>query len=259
VVVRGRAPATRRPRGAFARALAAAVGVLVAALGFSACGSSASPQGAGGCSGGAFQVGCDACVESACCAAAAACYLDPTCDACAQGAPLDGGTCATGASALWDRLLACIDTSCSAACVPASTCNPVTNAGCGAGEACDLDQDGAYTCFATANTTPTCAVCSNADGPFCDATSHCVEQGATHACARYCCDAADCGGSSCDLAIVPGGVGVCVSPIDGGLVPTACAAPPMAASGGACFKLPDAGAARAAPRAPRPFRVRGRG
>jgi hypothetical protein len=221
-------------------------------------------------------VTCEACVEGACCAEAASCYLDATCNACALGAPLDGGTCAHGASSLWDALLACVDTACAAACLPASTCNPVTNAGCASEAACDLDQDGAYTCFAAVNETPDCAACSNADGPFCAATSHCVEVGAVHACARYCCDAADCGGSPCDLDIVPGGVGVCVSMIDGGLdiTPSACGSPPSAPSGGACFRMPDAGApaspdggasdasdgsasgARVAPRAARAPRLR---
>jgi hypothetical protein len=154
--------------------------------------------------------------------------------------------CARGVTKLWDAFIACVLASCEVACIPPSTCNPVTNDGCQSPDACDLDQDGVYACFpAASDARGACGACSNANGPPCDPTLHCLEAGGTTACARYCCDDGDCAGGICDTTTVPGGVGLCVQAPDhlpdGGAAPV-CDAPAIAASNGACFTVGDGGA-----------------
>jgi hypothetical protein len=229
--------------------LIALFSVALTCVAWAACNKSTSAAGTGGadCSGGPFVFECDQCIESVkeCCTLAAACYADLTCLGCASAVPVDAGTCTKGATPAWDQLLACINAQCDAPCVPHSSCNPVTNDGCAdAGQACDLDQDGVYVCFPTPVAAPLCAGCSNENGPFCAGTLHCLEQGGTASCARYCCDDGDCGGGMCDTSSVPGGVGLCVAMLDAGANP-AC---PVNGSGGPPTSAPSNGACLGAPK-----------
>jgi hypothetical protein len=94
-------------------------------------------------------------------------------------------------------------------------CNPVTNAGCAANEACDSNGDG-FECFpATAPDNKTCGQdCSNQIG-FCAGKLSCIDVGNANAgkCGRYCCTDADCGSSgACNKALTdPAGLGICVA------------------------------------------------
>jgi hypothetical protein len=91
-------------------------------------------------------------------------------------------------------------------------CDPISSsAACmGKGSACDIDQNGAFSCFPAPNTVPVGGSCDAANGPYCAQGGTCLQGGT---CARYCCTDADCGGSgSCQ--VVSGGnvtvtVGVC--------------------------------------------------
>jgi hypothetical protein len=224
-----------------------ALAAATAFLSLAACSNAGNPGGAGGadCSGGPFLFACDQCIESSCCGEAATCYADAVCATCAAGTPASPAACVKGATPRWDALLGCAISRCAATCVQSSSCNPVTNDGCtDASEACDLNQYGAFGCFPAAAGVAACAPCSNASGPFCTATFHCISQGESGLCARYCCDDGDCGGGRCDTSNLPGGVGVCVVVLDGGVDPT-CPAdggaggpPSIAPSRGACFQLP---------------------
>lgn len=211
---------------------------LTVGLAWGACGDGSSGgTGAGGstnCTGGPFQVGCEACVEGSCCAQAAACYDDAGCASCASESPPDAGACTADSDAGWGALLACVRTNCASECFPASQCNPVTNDGCIPPSACDLDQDGVYICFTPATSSALCGECSNANGPPCDATLHCLETGVSGVCARYCCDDGDCAGGTCDMTLVPGGVGLCRTGGDAGS--PVCDAPSVAPSMGQCAK-----------------------
>ena len=93
------------------------------------------------------------------------------------------------------------------------SCNAITNAGCdaGAGEACDFDQNGGLSCFPAPNDQAVCATCDNANGPFCQASEHCVPTATGSSCARMCCTDSDCTPGHCDtqtLGFAP--LGVCV-------------------------------------------------
>jgi hypothetical protein len=82
---------------------------------------------------------------------------------------------------------------------PNVACNPVTNEGCdgAAGAACDLGGDG-FECFPDRNERALCEACGGTKG-FCEGTMGCHDG----RCARYCCDAADCGsGGACDVEAV---------------------------------------------------------
>jgi hypothetical protein len=96
-------------------------------------------------------------------------------------------------------------------------CNPVTNAGCAANEACDSNGNG-YECYpATAPDNKTCGQdCGNGPGlGFCAGKLSCVDVGGANAgkCGRYCCTDADCGASGkCDANLAnPGTLCVCVA------------------------------------------------
>jgi hypothetical protein len=121
--------------------------------------------------------------------------------------------------------------------IPHSTCNPVTNAGCPSGTACDLPAGTFYECLPLLGAaTPLCGVC----GPnftVCGPTETCVPQSVgSNKCARYCCDDGDCGGGGkCDPSLGTDGVGICVTVI--GLNDPACGAPATAPSQGSCFKM----------------------
>jgi hypothetical protein len=103
-------------------------------------------------------------------------------------------------------------------------CNPVTNAGCAAGSACDTSQDmnGNTVGFICYPPPPpiTVAVCGMCD----DVNTACVP-GATcfGTCAKYCCTDADCGEGTCStgggMAFAPAAptLGICLLPTDGGM------------------------------------------
>jgi len=79
-------------------------------------------------------------------------------------------------------------------------CNPVTNAGCSGGDACQPTVNGGLTgfaCFPGPNTVADCSSCdpSGQTPPFCAPGSLCQptdDLGTVWECARYCCDDADC-------------------------------------------------------------------
>ncbi len=95
---------------------------------------------------------------------------------------------------------------------PAS-CQPLTNAPCAAGEACDvgLDENGmpALMCFPPPNAQALGEACDPANGPFCAPTLAC----ASGTCAQLCCGDLDCEGVSCTpLDPSLGTLGTCSEP-----------------------------------------------
>jgi hypothetical protein len=117
------------------------------------------------------------------------------------------------------------------------TCNPITNEGCKAGDACDTAQGG-YQCYAPPNDKKLCEACGQADG-FCEGGLTCIGT-----CAKFCCDDADCGTGKCEKSA--DGVGVCVKELGkGNAAESACDAPLASPSGGKCYPFP-AGAGGAA-------------
>jgi hypothetical protein len=173
---------------------------------------------------------------------AAACYADTPCNDCLAGTPANMNQCNKGMTPTLDALLMCLNTKCNAECIPHSSCNPVTNQGCTTpGDACDLDTTGVYVCFGPPNNVPLCKMCSNGmNGPFCQATLHCIEDmnGMNGQCTRYCCNDGDCGGGTCDKSTQTDGVGICLGQLDAGVdaaVDPACTAPAMAPSNGCCY------------------------
>jgi hypothetical protein len=110
-------------------------------------------------------------------------------------------------------------------------CNPVTNANCSTGEACEPTVNGGLTGFACSPGMNKAALCASCDltgqtPPFCEPDSICVAASAEATnlgqCAHYCCSNADCGTSGvCSLTNSSGvplftqvsaTLGVCVSP-----------------------------------------------
>lgn len=185
---------------------------------------------------GIFTGACGTCLEGACCAELAACDATTGCVD-----DITGGTaCANAAcTAAADAITACASASCETDCggggggtpvdplctapttapsggscftLGSNACNPITNAGCTtAGAGCDLSDDGSFQCFDPPNDVALCGACDNGAGPFCKPTMHCVATTSATACARFCCNDADCAGGKCDttsLGIAP--VGVCV-------------------------------------------------
>jgi len=157
---------------------------------------------------------CGTCLESACCDEMNACHDDLMgCWACITDPNVDPAVCSGAAvAALLDSVQTCADGCCSATCFDGG-CNPVTNEGCdaAAGEACDFTGDG-FGCFPAPNDTPACGECSNADGPFCEATLTCSSDAdGNTGCTHYCCDDGDCGANgACDKANHTDGVGICL-------------------------------------------------
>ncbi|MEM9696881.1 MAG: hypothetical protein AAGA56_30375 [Myxococcota bacterium] len=73
----------------------------------------------------------------------------------------------------------------------AASCNPLTNDGCGTGEACDAAMENgmpALSCFPPPNGQGIGEPCDIDRGPFCAGGSTCV----AGACAAMCCSAAEC-------------------------------------------------------------------
>src|SRR5262249_5393330 len=91
-------------------------------------------------------------------------------------------------------------------------CNPVTNAGCAADQACQFDGRGGSVCSDT-GTSGLCEPCGQLTGPtdFCEPDYVCVGT----LCARFCCDDGDCGSGTCfkTQPIAPNiPVGFCITP-----------------------------------------------
>jgi hypothetical protein len=101
-------------------------------------------------------------------------------------------------------------------------CNPVTNAPCASGYACDIagvsvgDITG-FECYPPPNTALVCATCDGST-TFCAGGTTCYEptSGATTGtCAHYCCTNADCGAGTCTtggFAPASSAIGVCTMP-----------------------------------------------
>lgn len=116
-------------------------------------------------------------------------------------------------------------------------CNPVTNEGCAAGDACDASQDNTFVCFPPPNDVDLCGTCDNSAGPFCKGGFGCT--GMT-GCAKYCCDDGDCGSGTCvkdagDGQPIWGGVdlGYCLDSMG----KPACDAPASPPSDGSCITV----------------------
>lgn len=86
----------------------------------------------------------------------------------------------------------------------AFACNPITNEGCNANEACDISGMTGFACYAD-NSASLCEACDQQamNGPFCTEGTTCFSPngpdgfGSLATCARYCCDDGDCGGGTC--------------------------------------------------------------
>jgi hypothetical protein len=115
-------------------------------------------------------------------------------------------------------------------------CNPVTNAGCKTGEACDASENNTFVCFPPPNDSGVCVTCDNKAGPFCKGGYGCS---ASNGCAKYCCDDGDCGTGKCvkegqDGPLWGGiGAGVCLDDMG----KAACDAPDVAPSAGSCVTV----------------------
>jgi hypothetical protein len=198
--------------------------------------------GTGGldCTGILKQGACDDCLRASCCQTYADCAADTSCDNCLFQGSTDAVCMDAATTALSAPFLSCAQASCSSECFPPPPpdpacdapavspsmgscytdpgCNPVTNAGCQPGEACDGNDKGGFQCFGSpANTALICGDCDDAN-IACACGGTCG--GVNNQCIKFCCDDGDCGSGKC----VKGGttnsrdVGVCiVSPgIDGG-------------------------------------------
>lgn len=76
-------------------------------------------------------------------------------------------------------------------------CDPMTNAGCAEGTACDLaknEQGYGLVCFPT-GTVDEGGACNGVSGPWCKPTLHC----GTNTCVKFCCTSAECPGGSCGM------------------------------------------------------------
>ena len=192
--------------------------------------------GAGECVG-IFPAGaCATCGEASCCAQGAACDVTEGCIGCVYSSD---PTCTADNKAVVDALLACLHTSCEAACYPPPPvpvdvtcsvpvtspslgacvtvggvieCNPVTNAGCDAakGEACDFKDKG-YHCYAGPNANNLCAACGPKNNAGqCKGGSTCLP-GPDGNCGKFCCTDGDCGAGKCEKKDnLAGSVGYCV-------------------------------------------------
>jgi hypothetical protein len=179
-----------------------------------------------------YEEACGACLETSCCDQLGACYAHEGCWVDCVTMHNEAGCHEPSAHALFYALGQCAQTSCNAECIagpqfePACTdvpavapsggscvtlggnnaCNPLTNEGCDAGEACDVNQAGnGFACFPPPNTQPLCEACGEQEG-YCAPGHTCAGS-----CVRFCCDDADCGPSgSCDDTILNGLLGLCV-------------------------------------------------
>jgi hypothetical protein len=165
---------------------------------------------------------------------AASILLAAGCDAGSQGSASDAGAdvaavfaCEVPASP--PSTGSCVTTSTSGV-----ACNPVTNAPCVAGQACDITVDSTsemvtgFTCYDGPNDATLCAPCSTTGGASCGGGLSCADVSATFlACARFCCTDADCGAGRCLttdgqgralFGAVASGLGLCAASAgDGGV------------------------------------------
>jgi hypothetical protein len=125
-------------------------------------------------------------------------------------------------------------------------CNPITNAPCGTGAACDFSSDGNFVCFGPPNEQDACEPCDNGAGPWCIGTMSC--NAGDGICRKYCCDDGDCAPS---LTCTKGGfagfpdVGICMGDIGagggggagGGMVEGCDDNPPTPPSNGSCVTV----------------------
>lgn len=189
---------------------------------------------------------CAECLLAACCAEAAACKGDDDCLACFHGHVTDSPACGDSVTrSTHAALQTCLDTHCAKACATLDVCNPVTNAGCLGGTACDLsDTEPPYffTCYPPPFNAQLCEPCNDdsASGPYCDVALTCDFK--TKTCAHFCCSDADCGTGRCEIdpqkafagALANAGdlIGICLA-ADGA---PACDAPAVSASKGLCLQ-----------------------
>lgn len=107
------------------------------------------------------------------------------------GGPPVGGAGGTGGAGGGGLPVGCV--------LPSVTlqCNPLTNASCTAGYACDLaPSTSTFLCFEPPNNAQPNQSCSNAStGPYCIGGYRCT--GEPGVCKKYCCSSADCGGGTC--------------------------------------------------------------
>jgi hypothetical protein len=164
-------------------------------------------------------------------ALAAAVASGAGCDA-GSAAPADAGVDAASAFACTVPATPPSGGSCVTTGTSAVSCNPVTNAGCSAGQACDITADSSeditgFTCFDGPNDALLCEPCGVTGGASCAGGLSCANVNATWlACAHYCCSDADCGSGHCQttdtdgrslFGMVASGLGFCASAaIDGG-------------------------------------------
>jgi hypothetical protein len=177
---------------------------------------------------------CQTCAEDMCCQELTDCQADAECNDCFTNPNADPAVC--DANALLMAIGSCGGSLCADQCKAASTCNPISNEGCdsAAGQACDLASSGGYQCFDPPNDVALCGTCSNMNGPFCAAGTHCLEDAAGGTCAHYCCDDGDCGTGTCNKDIIMDpNVGVCID----AAMKAACDAPVMSPSNGSCVTL----------------------
>lgn len=197
-----------------------------------------SGTGGGDCVGAFPGATCATCGEASCCAEGAACDATPGCIACVYSSD---PACTAANKAAADALVACMHSSCEAACFPpvppkvdatcvvpapgtlagacvtvggTVECNPVTNELCDTakGEACDFAGDGkGYKCYPGPNDRKLCDTCGTTNNAgHCKAGSTCLP-GPDGNCGKFCCDTAECGAGKCDKsAALPGGVGYCI-------------------------------------------------
>jgi hypothetical protein len=200
-------------------------------------GSTTTTTGAGGDCVGVFPAGaCATCGEASCCAQGKACDITQGCIGCVYSSDL---SCTADNKAVVDALLACLHTSCEAACyppppapidvtciVPAPSpslgacvtlggvveCNPITNEGCDSakGEACDFKGAG-YHCYGGPNDAALCGACGPiSGGGHCKGGSTCLPS-PDGKCGKFCCADSDCGAGKCEKKDgLPSNVGYCV-------------------------------------------------
>jgi len=197
--------------------------------------------GAPGCSQFFATTGmCGQCTEQKCCPELTACKGSQDCLDCVTGVKdvkADPACTAAATKALLGAIDTCdtmkctneclnpdMDTAvCTAketqtgACATDTTkfpCNPITNAGCAAGEQCDYaigaSSDDKFQCFPL-DDAPT-ALCEDCSVHYCGVGLTCIGT-----CGRYCCDDSDCGTGVCNKTTAEvdkpglGAVGICVA------------------------------------------------
>jgi hypothetical protein len=185
--------------------------------------------GSGAMCSGVFSGACGTCLEAGCCSEVETCVNSGNCIDCITGvAPMCDAAGQPAAIALYQ----CAQANCQVECIgPAPACdapavspsmgacvqlggtiacNPVTNAGCVAGDACDTDGAGGFVCYPPPNTEALCDACGPNAAGYCQGGMACYS--VTDTCARFCCNDGDCGTGVCDLTYFGAGspVGICV-------------------------------------------------